>query len=266
MAAWRLIAVVATGLGIVAAGSAVSQDREAAYTFGDKRSGYLYSLALFQTMQDDDFANPAFLWIDQGEENWVEVEGAAGKSCASCHQDVTKTMKGVGAVYPKYNAAKKKVINLEQRINLCRTDNMKAKAWKYESSQLLAMTAYVRHQSRGMPVSVSIDGPARPFYEKGKTFFTRRAGLFDMACTNCHVDNAGKMLRGNLLSQGHVNGFPTYRQGWQTLGSLHRMFNVCNIRLRAAVYPAGSDEYVNLELYTTHRSKGLKIETPSVRR
>ncbi len=261
-----LTAIIMAGFVGAGAGVAVSQDKTAQFTAGEKRSGYLFSKPSTQAVQDDDFANPAFLWIDQGEQLWAKSDDAAGKSCASCHQDATKTMKGVGATYPKYNTAKKKPINLEQRINLCRTDNMKAKAWKYESPQLLAMTAYVKHQSRGMPVSVSIDGPARPFYEKGKAFFTRRAGLFDMACTNCHVDNAGKMLRGNLLSQGHVNGFPTYRQGWQTLGSLHRMFNVCNTRLRAAVYPAGSDEYVNLELYTTHRSKGLKIETPSVRR
>jgi sulfur-oxidizing protein SoxA len=175
-------------------------------------------------------------------------------------------MKGVGATYPKYNTAKKKPINLEQRLNLCRTDNMKAKAWKYESPQLLAMTAYVKHQSRGMPVSVSIDGPARPFYEKGKKFYFQRRGLLDMACATCHVDNAGNVIRADLLSQGHGNGFPLYRLKWQKLGSLHRRFRGCNKQVRAQPYKAGSDEYVNLELFLTHRDNGLLVETPAVRR
>ena len=42
-------------------------------------------------------------------------------------------MKGVAAVYPKLDEGLGKPINLEQRINMCRTENMKAEAWKYES-------------------------------------------------------------------------------------------------------------------------------------
>ena len=51
---------------------------------------------------------------------------------------------------------------LEQQINACRTEQMKADAWKYESSELLSMTVYVRHQSRGMPISVAMRSTTRP--------------------------------------------------------------------------------------------------------
>ena len=48
---------------------------------------------------------------------------------------------------------------------------MQAKAWKFESNPMLAMTVYVRHQSRGMPMNVKVDGEYAPFFEKGKKFY-----------------------------------------------------------------------------------------------
>ena len=73
------------------------------------------------------------------------------------------------------------------------------------------------------------------------------------------------MIRANLLSQGQSNGFPTYRLKWQKIGSLHRRFRGCNKQVRATPYKAGSDEYVNLELYLANRGRGLPVETPAVR-
>ena len=86
-----------------------------------------------------------------------------------------------------------------------------------------------------------------------------------MSCKQCHIDNAGKMARSNLLSNGMPNGFPTFRLKWQKIGSLHRRFAGCNKNIRAKPYKRGSPEYTNLELYLRHRAKGLPVETPSVR-
>jgi L-cysteine S-thiosulfotransferase len=130
----------------------------------------------------------------------------------------------------------------------------------------LALTTFVGFQSRGMPVNVQIDGPARPFFEAGRDFFMRRRGQLDLACTHCHDLNAGQRLRGEVVSQGQSNGFPIYRHLWQTLGSLHRMFIWCNTAVRAEPLPYGSDEYVNLELYLAWRGRDLLIETPAIRR
>ncbi len=134
-------------------------------------SGYQYRMPETRAIQDDDDINPAFLWIEDGAEAWSRVEGAAGKACESCHGRAEETMKGVGVSYPKYHAPSGQPINLEQRINLCRTENMQAPAWAWETDELLAMTTYVKYQSRGMPVSVDIDGPARPFFEAGKDHY-----------------------------------------------------------------------------------------------
>lgn len=228
-------------------------------------SGYHFMTKETKAMQDDDIANPGMAWYDIGEELWSKVEGEAGKSCASCHHDASKSMRGVGARYPVYFEPWKKLINLEQRINLCREKNMKAKPWKWESNELLGMTVFVRAQSRGMPVQVKIDGPAKPFFEKGKEFYYTRRGQLDMACAHCHEGYYGQQIRMNILSQGQSNGFPLYRLKWQKVGSLHRRFKGCNAQVRAKPYDVGSDEYVNLELYLAWRGQGLPVETPAVR-
>lgn len=228
-------------------------------------SGYYFRTPETRELQDDDFMNPAFIWMERGAELWSTAEGEAGKACTTCHEDAEDSMTGVGASYPKYHEASGKLINLEQRINLCRTENMQAEPWKWESDELLGMTAYVKHQSKGMPVNVSIDGPAAPFFEKGKDFYYQRRGQLDMACATCHEVNYGMYIRADLLSQGHSNGFPTYRLKWQKIGSLHRRMRGCNSQVRAERYPYGADEYVNLELYLAWRGQGLPVETPAVR-
>lgn len=234
------------------------------YQVEDRRSGYTYAAKETRAMQDDEFANPASIWTDEGEALWNKVEGEAGKSCATCHNGV-ESMAGVGTRYPKYDFATKKLKNLEQQINTCRTERMKAKAFKYESNELLGMTIFVRSQSKDMKMNVAIDGNAAPFFEKGKAFYEERRGQLDMSCKNCHEDNPGKMARANLLSEGQSNGFPTYRLKWQKAGSLHRRFRGCNKNIRATPFAYGSDEYNNLELYVAWRGRGLPVETPAVR-
>lgn len=228
-------------------------------------SGYWFRSDETRAMQDDDFANPGFLLVDRGEELWVQAEGAAGKSCADCHDAAEDSMKGVGARYPVFDAKLGKPINLELRINQCRTERMQAEPWKYESEPLLAMTTFVRNQSHGTPVQVQIDGPMQPFFEAGKKLYYERRGQLDMACASCHEANTGQMLRADHLSQGQSNGFPLYRLKWQGVGSLHRRLEGCMTDVRAEAHPKGSDELVNLELYLAYRGMGLPVETPAVR-
>ena len=261
-----MAAMVGVGLSVALAGPAMTEQQNwGPYQVGAVRSGYTYAQEETRKMQDDDFVNPATLWVDRGAELWQKVDGEAGKSCATCHDDAAKTMADAGATYPVYFEPWGKMMNLEQRINFCRTENMKAAEWKWESNELVSMTTFVRHQSRGKPVNVKVDGPAAPFYAMGKEFYETRRGQLDMACSNCHEDNAGNMLRANLLSQGMSNGFPTYRLKWQGVGSLQKRLRGCNSQVRAEPYGFGADEYVNLELYLADRARGLPVETPAVR-
>lgn len=226
-------------------------------------SGYHFASKETRAMQDDDFGNPAMTWYDVGETNWSKKDGEAGKSCAECHK--VGDMKSVGARYPIYDEKLKRLMNVEERVNNCRKTYMKAKPWKYDSKNMLGMAIFVNSQSRGMPRSVKIDGPAAEFFKKGKEFYYARRGQLDMSCAHCHEKYFGQKIRMNVLSQGHSNGFPTYRLKWQKPGSLHRRFSGCNKQVRAKSFKRGSPEYMALELYLAWRGQGLPIETPAVR-
>lgn len=240
--------------------------RDAKYRVGDKYSGYTYADPTTQAMQDDDYVNPGFLWVQEADKLWNTADGAAGKSCAGCHEKAAQSMKSVGAAYPKWQDKIGKLQNVEQRINQCRVDNMKAEPWKWESRELVAMTAYVRTQSRGQPINVAVDGPVKSHLENGEWLFYLRHGQLDLSCANCHEDNADKWMRGDHLGQAHANGFPTYRLREQSLVSLQFRLIGCVRDTRAVPYEYGSDEYLDIELYLAHRGKGLPVEAPSVRR
>ena len=231
-----------------------------------RRSGYLYMEPPTQALQDDDFLNPAFFAVERGQQLWRQVEGSEEYSCASCHEDAVVTMRGVAARYPVYDAKAGGIVNLEARINEMRVAYMGAKPYAYESDALLALTTYVSLQSRGMAMQVAIDGPSRPWFDAGKEFYYKRRGQLNLACANCHEDNAGQKLRGDVLSEGQINGFPVYRLLWNSMGSRHRMFAWCNTSLHSEPYAPGSPEYLALELYLAWRGRGLSLETPAVRR
>jgi len=237
-----------------------------AYQVGKEKSGFIYLDAPLRAMQNDDFSNPGYLWVQKGQALWSSADGTNGKSCQTCHSAAETSMRGVGARYPAYDAKSGKVIDLEQRINEMRVDMMGAKPYKWESPQLLALTTYVKLQSRGMPVDVTTTGPAHAAWVAGKTFYDTPRGQLGMSCEMCHVQHAGDRLRSDTLSQGQTNGFPTYRLKWQAVGSVQRRFRGCNAKVRAQPLPFGSQQYVDLELYVASRGQGLPIETPSVRR
>lgn len=229
-------------------------------------SGYLFLGSQTQALQDDDFLNPGFFAVERGAELWAAVDGAARQSCASCHGDAAESMRGVAARLPRYDGERDGIINLELLINRERERKLQAAAYEYESEELLALTAYIAFQSRGLPREVDVEGPATPFFEKGKEHFFTRRGQLDLACNQCHDDRYGLMLRGDKMSQGQTTGFPFYRLIWRNMGSTHRMFGWCNEAMRAEPYPLGSEEYLNLELYVAWRGRGLLIESPAVRR
>ena len=91
-----------------------------------RRSSYDQMSPATRAMQDDDTSNPATLSVLDGEALWRRKVGDAGKACADCHGDAEASMRGVAARYPAYQPAKGRPIDIEQRINLCRTENQKA--------------------------------------------------------------------------------------------------------------------------------------------
>jgi L-cysteine S-thiosulfotransferase len=230
-----------------------------------RRSGYSFMAPDTKAMQDDDTSNPGMLWVMDGETLWNKRTGAADKACADCHGDATASMKGVAARYPAFDTTLGRPVDLEQRVNLCRTARQQAAPLDYESHDLLALTAFITHQSRGMPIAPASDPQLAPFVAEGRELFTQRQGQLNLACANCHDDNWDKHLAGSAITQGQPTGYPMYRLEWQTLGSLSRRLRGCMTGIRAQAFSYGSPELVELELYLMSRAAGMPIETPAVR-
>jgi L-cysteine S-thiosulfotransferase len=231
----------------------------------ERRSGFDLMSPETQAMQRDDTANPGMLWVGEGEALWNRKEGATNRACADCHGEAAQSMRGVAARYPAFNAERQGPVDLQGQINLCRETRQNATPLRWESQELLALTTYVAHQSRGMPVVVPDDERLTPFREQGRARFHERQGQLNFSCGNCHDDNWGKRLAGNVIPQAHPTGYPIYRLEWQGLGSLQRRLRSCMTGVRAEPYPYGAPEWVELELYLNWRARGLPVETPGVR-
>ena len=259
----RLVALV---LCTSASMSAIAQIKK---EFSDKadlapdvvRSGSYFLTESTRQLQNDSFANPGLLWVDQGKALFEDDTGAA--SCRSCHEN---GLTGVFARFPAYDAKLKKLLNIEGRINQCRTQHQALTPFPYESNTLLSLTAYVASLSRDTPFNVSVKDESKQYFDRGREYFFTRRGQLNLACTQCHDDNWGRMLRGDRISQGHSNAYPGYRLEWQSFGSLHRRIADCDTGVRANPFEPGSPTYVELELYLAWRSANLPIESPGVRR
>lgn len=225
-------------------------------------SGWRFRIKETQALQMDDFDNPSFVFVDQARDAWTKADGSEGKACADCHADVAE-FKGLKATLPRVEDGK--LVTMEELVNECRTDRMGAKAWKWSGGEMSGMTALISLQSRGMPVDVKIDGDAAAWWEKGKEIYYTRVGQLDMACANCHENYYGTMIRADHLSQGQINGFPTYRLKNAKINTTHGRFKGCMNNIRATPYKEGSDEFKALELYVASRGAGLPVESPSVR-
>ncbi len=268
--------IAIAGLGLLLA--ACSDDSGASKLDNpNAKSGYYYADPTTRAMQDDDFENPGFPVVDYAMGLWDEPAGDSKKSCADCHgapDDASGgpmgiPMAGVGSTYPRFDSETGKPINVELRINKCRTEQQKAKAIKYESDDMQGLTSVVKMQDRGKPVISTAgneDDALHAAWKAGEAFYNQRRGKLNFSCANCHVDNEGNFARADILSQGQGNGFPTYRIKWGKMGSLHRRFIGCNKNVRAEPYARGSDEYLNLETYVTWRGRGLPVESPDVRK
>jgi L-cysteine S-thiosulfotransferase len=218
-----------------------------------------------QAMQRDEGANPGILWVQGGARFWEQPAGAAQRACASCHGPATRSMRGVAARYPAFDALSRGPVDLGQRINLCRQRHQQAAPLARESEELLGLEAFVATQSRGLPLAPPADARLQPAREWGERLFHQRLGQLDLSCAQCHDQHAGGRLGGSLIPQGHPNGYPLYRLEWQQVGGLQRRLRNCQAGVRAEPFAWDSPELIALSTYLASRAAGLNMESPAVR-
>lgn len=216
----------------------------------ERRSGFEDMARETQAIQGDDSANPGMLWVLEGEALWAE-------GCARCHGDAA-AMRGVAVRYPAWDEATGAAIDLAGRIAV-------HNPMPRESQPLLALTAFIAHQSRGMAIAPPGDARLAPAAARGAAEYARRRGQLDLSCAQCHDDNAGRRLAGSVIPQAHPTGYPLYRLEWQGLGSLQRRLRSCMTGVRAEPFAYGAAAYIEIELFLMRRAAGMPLETPAVR-
>ena len=184
--------------------------------------------------------------------------------------------KGIKQNYPYFDKKSGKVRTLEQDINACVVKNGHKKL-KWKKGAMPAIGSYMAYTSRGKKQNVVVpnDKAALAAYEDGKTTFYAKRGQLNFACADCHVYNAGMMVRGNLLSTGlgQTSHFPVWRRKWAKgkggtagFGTLQRRYGGCNKQVRAKPHKSQSDEYRDLEYFHTYMSNGLESNGPGARK
>ena len=156
----RIIRIIACCIGIASAYLVAADAQTPA-----RQSGYQSMSAENKALQDDPSANPALFWLMDGQTLWKETLGPKQKSCASCHGESAQSMKGVATHYPK--VINGKLQTLEGQINQCRAFNQGLPKFAYESKELLALTAFVATQSKGLPIAVDETAVNRVDLKKG---------------------------------------------------------------------------------------------------
>jgi sulfur-oxidizing protein SoxA len=230
-----------------------------------RRSSFDDMAPATQALQTDRARNPAMLWVKDGAEEWRRPAGEKQLSCATCHGDATTAMRGVAVRYPQYDATARRPLNLQQRINQCRTDRQQALRYSNDDDRLLGLEALVAFQSLGEPIAPVTDPRLASWRQRGEELYRQRFGQIDLSCADCHEANAGRKLAGNTIPQGHPTGYPIYRLEWQSLGSLQRRLRNCMVAVRAEPYATGSAEFAALEVFLAHRAAGMTSEAPAVR-
>ena len=274
-----LIALAAVGLTGVAVPALASPESDLAEFQGyfkkkfpdvpfEEFSNGIYALPIAKDRREEwesimDFP-PFELELEKGKELW-EKPMKSGKTMASCFKN-----NGVNIAqgYPYWDESTRQVRTIEMDINACRKRNGEEEFKDLNAGDMPAVAAHMKSLSKGQKVKIDLSKPgAVAAYEKGKQFYWARRGQLNFACAHCHVGNAGKFIRGNILSAGlgHGVAFPTYRASWGRLGTLHNRYAGCNKQVRAQALKPQSEEYRALELYETYMNTGLPLTAPSHR-
>jgi len=238
----------------------------------------------FPSIEFNEFANGVYAIDPESRAQWKDIEEfppyvfaieegeklfktpfITGRTYADCLPD-----RGIGIAhtYPRFNVRKNQVVTLAQELNTCRQFN-REEPLPWGRGDLALILAYLASTSRGKEISITISNAAsEDAYNKGKKLYYSRTGQLNISCAHCHVDNAGKRIRADILSPalGQTSHFPVYRARWGEMGTLHRRFAECSELSRAKAFPLQSEEYRNLEYFLSYMGNGIEANGPGARK
>jgi cytochrome c len=103
--------------------------------------------------------------VARGKALWSDASlGTAGQSCASCHSDPAE-LAGIVHKYPKYQKMAKKVITLDQMVNLCIVNPMEGTALAWDDQRMADIVTFISMMPK---TKIKMKEP-KPEKEKEKT-------------------------------------------------------------------------------------------------
>jgi L-cysteine S-thiosulfotransferase len=208
---------------------------------------------------------PPFLGdIEEGRKIW-ETPFRNGKHFADCFPSGGKNILGT---YPYFDEGSGMVITFENAINACLRVNGESEYAYGQRHPMGVVTAYARTLSDGTRLSVRVDSPAAlAQYRVGRDLFFQRIGQLNASCAGCHVDNAGNIMRMEVISPalGQATHWPIFRGG-EELMTFQGRFKRCMEQMRAEPFGYNSEEWNNLEYYLSYMSNGLPLKSSVFRK
>lgn len=249
---------------------------------GDARtSGNRYLPPQLQALQNDSNKNPITLWLDRGSNLWQT-------HCQSCHAGMD-ALKRSAASFPRLAPGGKTLRNLEDQIAICQQRGKSTAnaahpasaattspsgsitaALPNDQDDVLALSAALHQAAQGERInlfaSTGEDAQWQARLQSGQQLYQTRMGRINLACIHCHDQKVGAQMRADVISPGHPTGFPIYRMGWQTMGSVERRLRACYSGVQAPLPAPGSADLRDLELFMRVRANGMVLDGPSIRR
>ena len=202
--------------------------------------------------------------IDAGKAQW-DKPFKNGKTFAECFHNDGKFIAGN---YPQYDEKLSKVVTFEMAINQCLVANGEAPLKISDMKSMGVLMSYARTLSDGMKMSIKVDNPAAlEKYEAGKKAFFTRRGQLNFSCASCHMQNAGNILRTEILSPtvGQATHWPVFRGG-DNLNTIQARYKRCLEQIRAEPLEQGGEEFNNLEYFHSYLSNGLPLKASVYRK
>jgi L-cysteine S-thiosulfotransferase len=216
----------------------------------------------------DPFVNPAAEAVEAGGELFRKA-AASGKSCVSCHAAPETAFKRWAAAMPKWDAAMKRMIGVEEFVYRHGAATLGEK-WLIESAENIKLAVYLRSLANGEAITLKLDAPeAKAAFARGEALSNAKIGQLNLSCQDCHSPSMGAShwMRGQYLGEmkGQITHFPTWRTSREQIWDIRRRFQWCNVQIRANDLPPDAAEYADLEFYLTALSNGVGLEVPGVR-
>lgn len=202
--------------------------------------------------------------IEAGKAQW-EKPFKNGKTFSDCFPNGGIQMAGN---YPQYDEKLGKVVTFEMAINQCLVANDEAPLKIADMQTMGVLMSYARTLSDDMKMNIKVESAAAlEKYEAGKQAFFARRGQLNFACASCHMQNAGHILRTEILSPtvGQATHWPVFRGG-DNLNTIQARYKRCLEQIRAEPREQGGEEFNNLEYFHSYLSNGLPLKASVYRK